>query len=190
MEGGGFEPPKRDATDLQSAPFGHSGTPPYLIFITKTCNFDIITHYLVFVNTFLKNFLKIFYRILDYEKKWEISEICYNLFICIYERMRNMDMRLECLGATLVVKLSGELDQSCVPEIRDKIDKEISAHSINNLIMDFHGVSFMDSSGIGMLLGRFKLIKARGGKMLIIRTQPQVDKVIELSGLKKIIEFE
>ena len=101
-----------------------------------------------------------------------------------------MDMRLECLGATLVVKLNGELDQSCVPEIREKIDKEISAHNINNLIMDFYGVSFMDSSGIGMLLGRYKLIKARGGKMLIIRTRPQVDKVIELAGLKKIIEFE
>ena len=101
-----------------------------------------------------------------------------------------MDMRLECLGATLVVKLNGELDQRCAPEIREKIDKEISAHNINNLIMDFYGVSFMDSSGIGMLLGRYKLIKARGGKMLIIRTRPQVDKVIELAGLKKIIEFE
>lgn len=101
-----------------------------------------------------------------------------------------MDMRLECLGATLVVKLNGELDQSCAPEIREKIDKEISSHNINNLIMDFYGVSFMDSSGIGMLLGRYKLIKARGGKMLIIRTRPQVDKVIELAGLKKIIEFE
>lgn len=101
-----------------------------------------------------------------------------------------MDIRLECLGATLVVKLTGEIDQSCVPEIREKIDSQISLHNINNLIMDFYGVSFMDSSGIGMLLGRYKLIKARGGKMLIIRTQPQVDKVIELAGLKKIIEFE
>ena len=101
-----------------------------------------------------------------------------------------MDIRLECLGATLVVKLTGEIDQSCVPEIREKIDGQISLHNINNLIMDFYGVSFMASSGIGMLLGRYQLLKARGGKMLIIRTQPQVDKVIELAGLKKIIEFE
>lgn len=101
-----------------------------------------------------------------------------------------MDIRIECLGATLVVKLYGEIDQSCATEIREKIDNQISLHSINNLIMDFYGVTFMDSSGLGMLLGRYKLIKARGGKMLIIRTQPQVDKVIELAGLKKIIEFE
>lgn len=104
--------------------------------------------------------------------------------------MTNMEMRLECLGATLVVKLNGELDQSCASDLREKIDREISLRNINNLIMDFHGVSFMDSSGIGMLIGRYKLIKARGGKMLIIRTQPQVDKVIELTGLKKVIDFE
>lgn len=104
--------------------------------------------------------------------------------------MTSMEMRLECLGATLVVKLIGELDQSCASDLREKIDREISLRNINNLIMDFYGVSFMDSSGIGMLIGRYKLIKARGGKMLIIRTQPQVDKIIELAGLKKVIDFE
>lgn len=100
-----------------------------------------------------------------------------------------MEMRLECLGATLVVKLSGEIDQSCSGEIREKIDREIGLRNINNLIMDFYGVSFMDSSGIGMLIGRYKLIKARGGKMMVIRLQPQIDKIIELAGLKKLIEF-
>lgn len=100
-----------------------------------------------------------------------------------------MEMRLERVGTTLVAKLDGELDQSCAAEIREKIDKEINMHSIINLVMDFDGVDFMDSSGIGMLIGRYKLIKARGGKMLIIRTSPQVNKIIELSGLKGLIEF-
>ena len=101
-----------------------------------------------------------------------------------------MEMRLEYLGKTLVVKLNGELDQSCASQIREKIDKELTIHSMNNLVMDFDKVNFMDSSGIGILIGRYKLIKALGGKMLIIRTQPQVDKVIELSGLKKLMDFE
>ncbi len=100
-----------------------------------------------------------------------------------------MEMTLERVGTTLVAKLDGELDQSCAAEIREKIDKEINMHSIINLVMDFDRVDFMDSSGIGMLIGRYKLIKARGGKMLIIRTSPQVDKIIELSGLKGLIEF-
>lgn len=101
-----------------------------------------------------------------------------------------MEIRLENLGTTLVVKLGGELDHSCAGEIREKIDKEINLHGINNLVIDFCNVPFMDSSGIGMLLGRYKLIKARGGKMLVIRTCPQVDKIIELSGLKKLMCIE
>ena len=101
-----------------------------------------------------------------------------------------MEMRLECLGSSLVAKLNGELDQSCAAEIREKIDNEISLHGMSNLVMDFDNVPFMDSSGIGMLIGRYKQIKARGGKMLVIRTQPQADKVIELAGLKKIMDFD
>ena len=104
--------------------------------------------------------------------------------------LKDMEMRLEYLGSTLVAKLNGELDQSCAAEIREKIDNEISLHGMSNLVMDFDNVPFMDSSGIGMLIGRYKQIKARGGKMLVIRTQPQVDKVIELAGLKKIMDFD
>lgn len=101
-----------------------------------------------------------------------------------------MKVRTEKLGSTLVVKLDGELDQSCAADLREKIDREISLHGINNLVMDFDKVSFMDSSGIGMLIGRYKLIKARGGKMLVIRVSEQVDKIVNLSGLKSLMEFE
>ncbi len=97
-------------------------------------------------------------------------------------------MRTEQIGTTLVVKLSGEIDQSCAGTIRENIDRELKQVSIRNLILDFADVSFMDSSGIGMILGRYKEIKMRGGKTMIIRTRPQVDRILELSGLKKIIE--
>ncbi len=99
-----------------------------------------------------------------------------------------MTMRKEQIGTTLVVKLSGEIDQSCAGTIREEIDRELKQCTIKNLILDFAEVSFMDSSGIGMILGRYKEIKLRGGKTMIIRIQPQVDRILELSGLKKIIE--
>ncbi len=99
-----------------------------------------------------------------------------------------MDIRMEYIGTTLVVKLAGEIDQSCAEEIRSDIDREIQIKNVHNLILDFAGVTFMDSSGLGMIIGRYKQIKARNGKTMIIRAQPQVDKVLELSGLKKIIE--
>lgn len=99
-----------------------------------------------------------------------------------------MDMRMEYIGTTLVVKLEGEIDQSCAVEIRTDIDREIQLKNVRNLILDFAGVTFMDSSGIGVIIGRYKQIKARGGKTMIIRARPQVDKILELSGLKKIMD--
>lgn len=99
-----------------------------------------------------------------------------------------MTIRTEQIGSTLVVKLSGELDQSCAGKIREDIDRELKCIPIKNLILDFADVSFMDSSGIGVILGRYKEVKLRGGKIMIIRIQPQVDRILELSGLKKIIE--
>ncbi len=99
-----------------------------------------------------------------------------------------MDIRIESIGTTLVVKLSGEIDQSCAEEIRSDIDREITLRHVQNLILDFAAVDFMDSSGLGMIIGRYKQMKARGGKTMIIRAKPQVDKILSLSGLKKIIE--
>lgn len=99
-----------------------------------------------------------------------------------------MDIKLECIGTTLVVKLSGEIDHHTAPRLRDEVDRELNAHNIVNLILDFDGISFMDSSGIGVIVGRYKEIQARGGKVMIIRVKPQVDKILEISGLKTILE--
>ncbi len=99
-----------------------------------------------------------------------------------------MKLRMESIGTTLVVKPDGELDQSCAAALRCDIDREIQRTHTKNLILDFGNVTFMDSSGIGMIIGRYKQIQARGGKTMIIRPQPQVDKILELSGLKKIVE--
>ena len=99
-----------------------------------------------------------------------------------------MEIRIESIGTTLVVKLSGEIDQSCAEEIRSDIDREITLRHVQNLILDFAAVDFMDSSGLGMIIGRYKQMKARGGKTMIIRAKPQGDKILSLSGLKKIIE--
>ena len=63
-----------------------------------------------------------------------------------------------------MVKLYGEIDQHCVSEIRDDIDRQIAIRNINSLIVDLGGVEFMDSSGIGMIMGRYKNMVSRGGK--------------------------
>ena len=99
-----------------------------------------------------------------------------------------MKIRHERIGSTLVVKLDGELDHHAASEVKDKIDREINLNKINNLILDFNKVSFMDSSGIGVIAGRYKIIRALGGKIMIIRANEQVDRILEISGLKQILE--
>ncbi len=99
-----------------------------------------------------------------------------------------MDIKLENIGTTLVVKLTGEIDHHTAPKLRDVIDREISINNTKNVVLDFDGVSFMDSSGIGVIVGRYKQISARGGKIMLIRVKPQVDKILEISGLKKLLD--
>lgn len=99
-----------------------------------------------------------------------------------------MDIRVEHIGTTLVVKPEGELDHHSAKDVREMIDREIELRKIKNLVLDFNKVSFMDSSGIGVIAGRYKIINSLGGKTMVIRANEQVDKILEISGLKKILE--
>ncbi len=99
-----------------------------------------------------------------------------------------MEIKIENIGTTLVAKLEGELDHHTAPILRDTLDREISLNNTVNIVLDFDGITFMDSSGIGVIVGRYKQISARGGKVMVIRVKPQVDKIFEISGLKKILD--
>ncbi len=88
---------------------------------------------------------------------------------------------------TLIVELGGELDHHAASEIREKIDKEINTNMIKNLVIDLKDLSFMDSSGIGVIIGRYKLIQKLEGKTCLINLNPGINRIIEISGLKKII---
>ncbi len=99
-----------------------------------------------------------------------------------------MDIKLELIGTTLVAKIDGEIDHHTAATLKSELDRELNMHNILNLVLDFDRVTFMDSSGIGVIAGRYKEINARGGKVMVIRVKPQVDKILEISGLKTIME--
>jgi len=88
---------------------------------------------------------------------------------------------------TLVVSIEGELDHHTATEIREQIDREIHKNNINKLIFDFEKLRFMDSSGIGVIIGRYKHIQGLGGKVAVANLTPQVERIIKISGLHKII---
>ena len=91
-------------------------------------------------------------------------------------------------GRRITAALSGDIDHHVARIMRRELDEVISRSSPETLILDFENVGFMDSSGIGVIVGRYKQVSACGGKMMIIRVKPQVDKILEISGLKKILE--
>ena len=90
---------------------------------------------------------------------------------------------------TLLVEITGELDHHTATQIRTKIDNAISKE-YKNIIFDFSALTFMDSSGIGMIMGRYKKILKYMGKMTIVSPKPQVKRILEISGLTSIVTIE
>lgn len=87
----------------------------------------------------------------------------------------------------LIVKVSGELDLVIAKEFSETIDKVLLDKPVKNLMLDVSKVSFIDSSGLGAILGRYKIISQQGGKMSIYGAIPSVYRILELSGILKII---
>jgi stage II sporulation protein AA (anti-sigma F factor antagonist) len=83
--------------------------------------------------------------------------------------------------------MMGELDHHSAEEVRNKVDDRLEREGCNKLIMDFSGVTFMDSSGIGVVIGRYRKLSSKKGKVYITRVTGSVKRVFELSGMFKII---
>ncbi len=98
-----------------------------------------------------------------------------------------MDMTLTEHHKTLVVKIIGELDHHYATRIRETIDIEIKDKDIRLLIFDLSALEFMDSSGIGVIMGRLRLMKQQGGKVCVAGAKDSLNKIICLSGLSGLI---
>ncbi|QOR35826.1 anti-sigma F factor antagonist [Clostridium sp. 'deep sea'] len=99
-----------------------------------------------------------------------------------------MHLKFKQKQNTLIVSLIGELDHHAANSIRVKIDEEMKKSYINNFILDCKGLKFMDSSGIGMIIGRYKKIKSLHGRFYATNLNPQVKRIFNVSGLNRIID--
>ena len=86
-------------------------------------------------------------------------------------------------GKRITAALSGDIDHHAAREIRTELDDVISRSRPELLILDFENVGFMDSSGIGLILGRFRSVRAVGGELLVKNARREIAEVIKLSGL-------
>lgn len=91
---------------------------------------------------------------------------------------------------TLIVYVYGELDMMLTEPLKAAIDAILNVRSIRNVTFDFSHVTFIDSSGLGMILSRYKSLAELGGKVNIIEADEQVYKILKLSGFDKIITIE
>lgn len=91
---------------------------------------------------------------------------------------------------TLVAKLGGEIDHHTAKAIREEIDETVENSRPKLLKLDFGDVHFMDSSGIGLIMGRYKLITILGGKLKVVNIPKRLERMIRLSGLVKLNIFE
>ena len=82
----------------------------------------------------------------------------------------------------LIFKINEEIDDYKVQEIRRKADNEIQRYMPKRVVFDFNQVTFMDSAGIGLIIGRYKLINLIGGKLELTNLTSTVRKIFEMSG--------
>lgn len=88
----------------------------------------------------------------------------------------------------LIACIKGEVDHHSAAPLRQSIDKSMKAFGCTNLIMDFSGVGFMDSSGIGVVLGRYKKLAKSGGKVYISGCSEYIEKLLDMAGVFSIID--
>lgn len=89
--------------------------------------------------------------------------------------------------STLVVTMEGELDHHNAVTVREDIDRRFISSGAKNLVFNLEKLQFMDSSGLGILIGRYKTVSAIGGKTIIVAPTPQAKRLIGLAGIHKII---
>lgn len=100
-----------------------------------------------------------------------------------------MDVKFATRSKTLIVSVSGELDQHCAASLREQTDLRISHTNVRHLVFDLSALDFMDSSGIGVIIGRYKLLRSIGGTVSVVADKQSVRKLLELSGIGKIMNI-
>lgn len=101
-----------------------------------------------------------------------------------------MPLTIQSSGGTVTAYLQGEIDHHSAAALREEIDSHLTGGQVSLLILDFGGVTFMDSSGIGLVMGRYRQMEYQGGSLQLINTPPQIYKVMRIAGLHKLATIE
>ena len=98
-----------------------------------------------------------------------------------------MQTQYEVAESCLIIKVPQELDHHYADIMRTEVELLLQIHRTRNLVFDFEETEFMDSSGIGIIAGRYKKIQCLNGKVFILNAGRQVNRILLLSGLQKYV---
>ena len=99
-----------------------------------------------------------------------------------------MHAKLEVSGRTLWIRPGEDLDHHNAEYIRVTSDELLEQYPVNRIIFDFTGVEFMDSSGIGVVMGRYKQMQYAGGAVYVCGVGKHVDRIFQMSGLYRLVK--
>ncbi|MCH6268382.1 MULTISPECIES: anti-sigma F factor antagonist [Neobacillus] len=102
----------------------------------------------------------------------------------------SLNIELETKHDVLLIRLSGELDHHTADELREKASSVIENNGIRHIVLNLAQLTFMDSSGLGVILGRYKQIKQVHGEMVVCAISPAIQRLFDMSGMFKIIKME
>lgn len=101
-----------------------------------------------------------------------------------------MSVKITVNGEVVTAYLEGEIDHHSASVMRNEIDEAVEKNMPTMLVLDFRDVSFMDSSGIGLVMGRYKTVKPIGAELHVTNTSPQIGKVMKLAGIDRLARLD
>ena len=104
------------------------------------------------------------------------------------ENKENLNITTE--GGRMCASIFGDIDHHCARELRLRIDTAFSCTDVNELVLDMSGVKFMDSSGLGLILGRFSKANAVGASFGVVNPSEPVKRVLDIAGAQRLISIK
>ena len=102
---------------------------------------------------------------------------------------KQLEVIFSIFDDVLTAELFGELDHHQATGVREAIDREINEYDTKNLILDFSKVRYMDSSGIGMVLGRYRKLDEKGGSVVISGCSAVVPNILNMAGIFSLMQY-
>ena len=101
-----------------------------------------------------------------------------------------MKTQIEYSNKTLYVRLKGDIDHHTAKYIREDIDRELYKYQPQTVIIDLSSVEFIDSSGLGLILGRYTKVNMLGGIIKVANPSEKIEEILLMAGVDKLIPIE